>query len=55
MQWGQGMKRTQATDKNVSPPRRPLRLSRETLRTLSADDLSAVAGGRSYGCYRMAE
>lgn len=47
------MKRTQVTDRNTTPPRRPLRLARETLRRLSADDLTAVAGGRSYGCYRI--
>ena len=33
-------------------PRRRLRLARETLRSMSADELSAVAGGRSAGCYR---
>ena len=42
------------TDRRPSPPKKPLRLARETLRTLSDDELVIAAGGRSAGCYRVA-
>ena len=40
------------TDRRQSLPKKPLRLVRETLRTLSDEELVMAAGGRSAGCYR---
>jgi hypothetical protein len=44
------MKRTKA-DPATTATRRPLKLSRETLKVLTDDELVVVAGGRSCGCY----
>lgn len=52
LQPGEGMKRT-SKDTPATPSRRLLKLSRETLRLLTDDDLVVVAGGRSCGCYNF--